>query len=213
MHIHGVFFQVLDRQPFLVNGDEIVLQGELERPSRGERAWKDTVRVGPFETVRIITRFDDHEGRFPFHCHLLEHEDHGMMRQYEAVAVCGDGARARGHEECDDGNTRDGDGCDEDCAIEGRGSAAGGGGEGTGPAEGGEGGRPPVASGGEGGHDSIGGAAGALDATLSPKAPDAAGCSCRVSRSAESVAHEWLFAALALLSVSRAARRAWPSRA
>ena len=41
--------------------------------------------VGPFEAVRVIARFEDYAGRFPYHCHILEHEDHAMMRQFETV--------------------------------------------------------------------------------------------------------------------------------
>jgi spore coat protein A len=32
--------------------------------------------------VRIIARFDSYKGRYMFHCHLLEHEDNGMMGQF-----------------------------------------------------------------------------------------------------------------------------------
>jgi spore coat protein A len=118
MHIHSLFFQVLDRQSFKLNGEEMVMQATPTRPERGDRGWKDTVQVGPLEQVRVIARFEDFAGRYPYHCHLLEHEDHGMMRQFEAVAVCGDGALARGIEECDDGNVQSGDGCSATCTIE-----------------------------------------------------------------------------------------------
>lgn len=118
MHIHSLFFQVLDRQNFKIDGDENVLQGSPTRPDFGDRGWKDTVQVGPLEVVRVIARFEDFAGRFPYHCHLLEHEDHGMMRQFEAIAVCGDGAVARGFETCDDGNTIPGDGCSPSCQTE-----------------------------------------------------------------------------------------------
>ena len=96
------------------------------RPDPNEAGWKDTVQVGPFEIVRVLVPFDDFAGDFPYHCHLIEHEDHGMMRQYEAVAVCGDGALAKRYEQCDDGNKRDGDGCDHTCRLETANSAPGG---------------------------------------------------------------------------------------
>jgi hypothetical protein len=35
--------------------------------------------------VRIIMRFEDHPGRFSYHCHILDHEDHEMMRQFQTV--------------------------------------------------------------------------------------------------------------------------------
>jgi spore coat protein A len=118
MHMHLVFFQVLDRQPFEVVGEEVRLIGEPIVPEPWERGWKDTVMVHPNEMVRVIARFEDFVGRYPYHCHILEHEDHEMMRQMETTTVCGDGARGLPIEECDDGNTSDGDGCSATCAIE-----------------------------------------------------------------------------------------------
>ena len=38
---------------------------------------------------RIIARFGDYPGNFPYHCHLLEHEDHEMMRQMQVMPACG----------------------------------------------------------------------------------------------------------------------------
>lgn len=70
-HVHGAFFQVLDR-----NG---------EPPPAHELGWKDTVAVQPLEAVRILIRFDRHPGVFMFHCHKLEHEDRGMMGLFEVV--------------------------------------------------------------------------------------------------------------------------------
>jgi spore coat protein A len=71
MHLHLVQFQVLDR-----NG---------RPPERYEQGWKDTVFVAGGDTVRVIARFDDYRGRYPFHCHVLEHEDHAMMSLFEVV--------------------------------------------------------------------------------------------------------------------------------
>ena len=73
-HVHHVQFQLLDR-----NG---------ERPAPAERGLKDTVLVNPGETVRIIARFDDYadpDNPYMFHCHILEHEDMGMMGQFVVV--------------------------------------------------------------------------------------------------------------------------------
>jgi spore coat protein A len=50
-----------------------------------ERGWKDTVRVMGNETVTVIAKFPDAPelfGHFPYHCHVLEHEDYDMMRQF-----------------------------------------------------------------------------------------------------------------------------------
>ena len=52
----------------------------------------------PDGIVRVIARFDDYKGKYPYHCHILEHEDHEMMRQFETVS-CGDGEVDPG-EEC-----------------------------------------------------------------------------------------------------------------
>jgi FtsP/CotA-like multicopper oxidase with cupredoxin domain len=43
------------------------------------RSWKDTVRVGKNETVRIRIPFRDFAGKTVYHCHVLDHEDLGMM--------------------------------------------------------------------------------------------------------------------------------------
>ncbi len=62
-HLHGFQFQVLDRN------------GEPEP----FRCWKDTVNVPKHEEVRFIVRYDDFPGKWMYHCHILDHEDHGMM--------------------------------------------------------------------------------------------------------------------------------------
>ena len=43
--------------------------------------WKDTVMVPPFAKVRIVFKDESFTGTYVFHCHNLEHEDHGMMAQ------------------------------------------------------------------------------------------------------------------------------------
>lgn len=78
MHIHGVQFQVLERQ--IARGFEFTYQ-DL---SGGfvDDGWKDTVLVMPGETVRVLVRFENYTGVYLYHCHNLEHEDAGMMRNY-----------------------------------------------------------------------------------------------------------------------------------
>ena len=71
MHLHGLQFQVLKR----TGG-----RGMLEP---WELGWKDTVLAFPGEKVSIIIRFPDNRGKFVFHCHNLEHEDAGMMLNFE----------------------------------------------------------------------------------------------------------------------------------
>jgi len=44
------------------------------------------VLLMPGERIRILLRFADHTGLFLYHCHMLEHEDSGLMRNYRVVA-------------------------------------------------------------------------------------------------------------------------------
>jgi spore coat protein A len=83
MHMHLVMFQVLDRQAFEEIGGNVVPIGSPVPPPPHEAGWKDTVQVGPNEIVRVIARFERYTGRFSYHCHILEHEDHEMMRQFK----------------------------------------------------------------------------------------------------------------------------------
>jgi FtsP/CotA-like multicopper oxidase with cupredoxin domain len=47
-----------------------------------DEGWKDTALVMPGERVRVLMRFEHYPGLFLYHCHNLEHEDMGMMRNY-----------------------------------------------------------------------------------------------------------------------------------
>jgi FtsP/CotA-like multicopper oxidase with cupredoxin domain len=69
MHVHGLSFQVLGRSGG--PGYRFLDWG-----------WKDSVLVMPGERVAVIMRFTDHQGLYLYHCHNLEHEDLGMMRNY-----------------------------------------------------------------------------------------------------------------------------------
>jgi len=62
-HLHGFQFQLLDRN------------GVPEK----QRKWKDTVNVPKHQTARFVVRFDNYPGKWMFHCHILDHEDAGMM--------------------------------------------------------------------------------------------------------------------------------------
>jgi FtsP/CotA-like multicopper oxidase with cupredoxin domain len=49
---------------------------------------QDTVLIPPHETMRAVTRFEDYADPsvpYMFHCHVLEHEDCGMMGQFVVV--------------------------------------------------------------------------------------------------------------------------------
>ncbi|UJF16737.1 multicopper oxidase domain-containing protein (plasmid) [Jeotgalibaca sp. MA1X17-3] len=66
-HVHGVQFQIVER-----NG---------EVPPLNEQGWKDTVMVKNNEEVKLLVIFKE-KGLFMYHCHILEHEDSGMMGQF-----------------------------------------------------------------------------------------------------------------------------------
>ena len=66
-HLHGFFFQVLSRG------------GVTEQV----RAWKDTVNIKGKEHLRLAVRFDGNVGRWPYHCHILEHAENGMMGELD----------------------------------------------------------------------------------------------------------------------------------
>ncbi|NOQ16938.1 MAG: multicopper oxidase domain-containing protein [Methyloprofundus sp.] len=78
IHLHGQQFQVLSRE---IEG---MRQEEYKSVSEGfiDTGWKDTVLVMPGEEIVIAKPFEDFKGLFLYHCHNLEHEDLGMMRQF-----------------------------------------------------------------------------------------------------------------------------------
>jgi len=82
MHVHGLQFRVISRS---VSGKHVRGYGTV-KAGLVDDCWKDTVLVMPGERVRILLRFEDFTGLFLYHCHMLEHEDVGMMRNYRVVA-------------------------------------------------------------------------------------------------------------------------------
>ena len=84
MHMHLVSFQVLDRQDFTLVNNQVIPTGPRVAPPPAEMGWKDTVQAYPGQITRVIARFENYGGLFAYHCHVLEHEDHEMMRQFEA---------------------------------------------------------------------------------------------------------------------------------
>ncbi len=111
MHMHLVQFRVLDRQPFVLIDGNISTTGPPVPASGADLGYKDTVRVDPNEIVRVTATFKNYVGDYVYHCHILEHEDNEMMRQFEIVTVCGDGQVGFPGEECDDGNYDPNDAC------------------------------------------------------------------------------------------------------
>ncbi|MED3662160.1 multicopper oxidase family protein [Ureibacillus terrenus] len=91
IHIHLIQFQILDRRPFNVdvyqnsNGEILEFTGDPEPPLDFEKGWKDTVRAPSGMVTRVIMHWKEHAGNYIWHCHLLEHEDHDMMRPIKVV--------------------------------------------------------------------------------------------------------------------------------
>lgn len=109
MHFHLVNVQVLSRQPFKMNGGVPVPTGALLGPDVNELGWKETVKMNPGQVTSILMKFDlpttpfvvpsssrvaGSLAQFPgttvaheyvWHCHILEHEEHDMMRP---LVVC-----------------------------------------------------------------------------------------------------------------------------
>ena len=68
-HLHGFFFQVLER-----NGvaPEFI-------------SWKDTINLAPRSKVKIAWMPDNRPGMWMYHCHILEHHEAGMMANFEVI--------------------------------------------------------------------------------------------------------------------------------
>jgi spore coat protein A len=114
IHLHLVQFRVLNREPFvptpaapvdpatgeamvsvakdMVNGwqgsvlkpEYVALSGAVRRAPADEQGWKDTVVCPPGEVTRVVMSFR-RPGKFVYHCHILSHEEHDMMRWYEVT--------------------------------------------------------------------------------------------------------------------------------
>ncbi|MFH8571208.1 O-aminophenol oxidase PhsA [Streptomyces sp. NPDC017993] len=96
MHIHLIDFQVLSRDiypadpqsPFdkELGGTLAPLEYGGRAPiAPGDQGWKDVIQVPPGQMVNVIGQFRGARGRFMYHCHLLEHEDMGMMRPFAVM--------------------------------------------------------------------------------------------------------------------------------
>jgi spore coat protein A len=99
IHLHLVSFQIQNRESFSgyvedkpqlqhdgSYGEGGVLTvtglgGDAQPPAANEAGWKDTAVMLPGQVTRVIARFD-REGRYVWHCHILSHEDHEMMRPF-----------------------------------------------------------------------------------------------------------------------------------
>jgi spore coat protein A len=104
IHLHQVHFQVLGRQDFDAAryrrdwlGDRApgagpdpippqpYITGPLLAPEPDETGFKDTVRATPGQVTSFVVRFGDYTGVYPWHCHILEHEDNDMMLRFEVL--------------------------------------------------------------------------------------------------------------------------------
>jgi FtsP/CotA-like multicopper oxidase with cupredoxin domain len=74
IHLHLDFMRVLRRN------------GRLPPPNeRDGMAKKDTIALGENETAEVFIKYRDYPGRYVFHCHNLEHEDHAMMAVFDVM--------------------------------------------------------------------------------------------------------------------------------
>jgi FtsP/CotA-like multicopper oxidase with cupredoxin domain len=71
---HPFHIHINDYQVVAVNGEPVPV-----------RYHEDTTPVPPFGEITIRTRFRDFPGRWVYHCHILLHEDHGMMGTVRAI--------------------------------------------------------------------------------------------------------------------------------
>ena len=71
IHIHNVDWYEISR-----NG---------QAPTGGESGLKETFRLDPGEIVLVASKFTDNLGQYMVHCHMLNHEDHGMMTNWAVV--------------------------------------------------------------------------------------------------------------------------------
>lgn len=73
--------------PFHLHGTQFIV---TQREQNGQitpepfKAWRDTVNLRPYETVTFHVK-QDKVGRRMLHCHILEHEDLGMMANLEVI--------------------------------------------------------------------------------------------------------------------------------
>lgn len=81
VHLHGAQFQVVERSV----PDRFRAIWDTVSEGYVDEGWKDTVLLMPGERLRFLKRFDDYPGLFLHHCHNLEHEDAGMMRNFRVV--------------------------------------------------------------------------------------------------------------------------------
>ncbi len=81
VHLHGLQFQIIGRD---VSGVSASVWNSTKEGFIDE-GWHDTFLLLPGMKVQVIMRFLDFTGIYVYHCHNLEHEDMGMMRNFEVI--------------------------------------------------------------------------------------------------------------------------------
>ena len=78
-HIHDIQFHIIERKD---------VSGNIIAPRAAEEGWKDVVFLDSGQTLSFITKFTDFADSikpYMYHCHMLGHEDAGMMGQFVVV--------------------------------------------------------------------------------------------------------------------------------
>ncbi len=66
--------------------DWYMLSRNGKQPQPWEECLKETFFLDPGDRVVVAGHFSDFTGKYVIHCHMLDHEDHGLMSQFEVVA-------------------------------------------------------------------------------------------------------------------------------
>lgn len=82
MHLHTHEFKIIERT--IAQGFEAAWA--MVKDGYVDEGWKDTFFIMPGESVKFLVRFADFSGLYMYHCHIIEHEDMGMMRYYRVDA-------------------------------------------------------------------------------------------------------------------------------
>jgi FtsP/CotA-like multicopper oxidase with cupredoxin domain len=82
------------------SGNDVSISGDADDPQYADLkgAWKDTVFVKPNYQIVIRTRYQRYIGDFVLHCHILDHEDQGMMQNVRISIPDRSGAVMTGHQ-------------------------------------------------------------------------------------------------------------------
>ncbi|HEY6258924.1 MAG TPA: multicopper oxidase domain-containing protein [Xanthobacteraceae bacterium] len=96
-HIHVNPFQIV--KILDSGGNDVSVSGDANDPQYAnlKGVWKDTVFVKPNYQIVIRTRYQRYIGDFVLHCHILDHEDQGMMQNVRIAVPDGSGGVTTGH--------------------------------------------------------------------------------------------------------------------